>query len=118
MEFLETYVRAKSWVSVTFAEIGAVPPPGFAYLGHSLRSGGSSAAEAIRVPRYRGNWLGGWSQAGRTREVHYLDPSILPTPAAYALFGWLLAGEYTLDQPSWVVRRGATTCDEPGEAYA
>ena len=106
----------EGWVTVVFDEIGAVPPPGFVYLGHSLRSGGSSAAEAIRVPRYRGNWLGGWSQSGRTREVHYLDPSILPTEAAYALFGWLLAGEYSLDQPMWVARRGAAQCDEPGEA--
>ena len=72
-----------------------------AYLGHSLRSGGSSAAEAIGVPRFRGNWLGGWSQHSTTREVHYLDPSILPTPAAHALFGWLLAGAYTCDHPHW-----------------
>ena len=28
----------------------------------------------------------------------------------------LLAGEYGLDQPVWVARRGATPCDEPGEA--
>ena len=28
-----------------------------------------SAAEAIGVPRYRGNWLGGWAQSGRTREL-------------------------------------------------
>ena len=41
----------EAWVSVTFDEVGAVAPPGFVYLGHSLRSGGSSAAEAIRVPR-------------------------------------------------------------------
>ena len=79
-------------------------PPGFAYLGHSLRSGGSSAAEAISVPRYRGNWLGGWAASSRTREVHYMDPSVLPTPAAFALFGWLRAGAYAAEAPVWEPR--------------
>ena len=76
-------------VAHTLAAHGVRAPEGFAYLGHSLRSGGSSAAEAIGVSRYLGNWLGGWSQTGRTRELHYLDPSIGPTPGAYALLGWL-----------------------------
>jgi len=106
----------EAWVSVTLDEIGAVAPPGFAYLGHSLRSGGSSAAEAIKVPFFRGNWLGGWSQSGNTRQLHYLDPSVLPTAAAHALFGWLLAGEYILDLPVWTAQRGATASDEPGES--
>ena len=65
----------------------------------SLRSGGSSAAEAIGVQRFRGNWLGGWSPSSRVREVHYLDPSVLPTPAAYSMFGWLRAGVYSADAP-------------------
>ena len=91
----------EGWVASVLRSEGIRAPPGFAYLGHSLRSGGSSAAEAIGVPRFRGNWLGGWSQHSTTREVHYLDPSILPTPAAHALFGWLLAGAYTCDHPHW-----------------
>ena len=86
-----------AWVSVVLDELGMSAPAGFAYLGHSLRSGGSSAAEAIGVPRFRRNWLGGWSQSGRTRELHYLDPSILPTPAAYALLGWLLDSHYVAE---------------------
>jgi len=106
----------EAWVATTLDELGIRAPAGFAYLGHSLRSGGSSAAEAIRVPRFRGNWLGGWSQAGRTRELHYLDPSILPTDAAYALLGWLLAGEYELGSQSWEARRGVQASDEPGES--
>ena len=74
-------------------------PAGFAYLGHSLRSGGSSAAEAIGVSRFRGNWLGGWSQTGRTRELHYIDPSIGVSEGAYALMGWLLCGSFEAEQP-------------------
>ena len=89
-----------SWLSTVLDEQDIQAPSGFAYLGHSLRSGGSSAAEAIGVPRFRGTWLGGWSQTGRTREVHYLDPSVLPTPAAYALYGWLLGATITQLRPS------------------
>ena len=88
------------------------------YLGHSLRSGGSSAAEAIGVPRFRGNWLGGWSPSSRVREVHYLDPSVLPTPAAYALFGWLRAGVYSADAPVWVRAPGVTPRIDVGEPPA
>ena len=103
------------WDPLGLADLGTEAPAGFAFLGHSLRSGGSSAAEAIAVPRYRGTWLGGWSQSGRTRELHYLDPSVLPTDAAHALFGWLRAGAYACEQPSWVARRGAVATEEPGE---
>ena len=46
------------------------------------------------MPRFRGNWLGGWSQSGKTRELHYMDPSVLPSRAAYGLLGWLLDGTY------------------------
>ncbi|KAL1530324.1 hypothetical protein AB1Y20_001233 [Prymnesium parvum] len=82
------------WLSRTLTEVGIAAPPGFAYLGHSLRSGASSTAEAIGVSRYRGNWLGGWAQTGNTREAHYMDPSFQPTPAAFAWFGWLLSGDF------------------------
>ena len=69
-------------------------PSEFVYLGHSLRIVCLSSAEAIGVSRYRGNWFGGWSQAARTRELHYIDPSVAPTPAAYALLGWQLVGDF------------------------
>ena len=104
-----------SWVATALAECDIAAPPGFAYLGHSLRSGGSSAAEAIGVPRVRGNWIGGWSLASDTREKHYIDPSILPTPEAFALFGWLLVGSYHADHAVWTRMRGAVADDSPGE---
>ena len=85
------------------------------YLGHSLRIAGSSCAEAIGVSRYRGNWFGGWSQEARTRELHYIDPSVAPTPAAYALLGWQLAGDYAVGAPVIVEARGAPDTDSPGE---
>ena len=108
--------RAMSaWLADVLAEERVAAPEGFAYLGHTIRVGGSSAAEAIRVPRFRGNWLGGWSQNGRTRELHYMDPSVLPSPEAYELLGWLLDGSYQALPPSWERRRGAADTAEPGE---
>jgi len=104
-----------TWLAKTLQDLDVRAPPGFAYLGHSLRSGASSAAEAIRVSKYKGNWLGGWSQTGRTRELHYIDPSFQPTPASYAFFGWLLEGQYRAEHPEWQPRRGAADDDEPGE---
>ena len=104
-----------AWLGETLSEEGVAAPPGFAYLGHSLRSGGSSAAEAILVPRFRGNWLGGWAQTGKTRELHYIDPSILPTPSAYALLGWLLHGEYTAEPTIAERAPGARTLRDVGE---
>jgi len=83
------------WVAATtLADVGAAAPPGFAYLGHSLRSGASSAAEAIKIPRARGDWLGGWAPGGNTRERHYIDPTVGPSPAAFRLLGWLLDSHY------------------------
>ena len=104
-----------SWVRMELDSLGISAPPGFAYQGHSLRSGGSSAAEAIGVSRFRGNWLGGWSQSGSTRERHYIDPSITPSPGAYALLGWLLDGDYS-SGPTERVRVPATRARaDPGE---
>ena len=85
------------WVAKTLRKYGVTAPPGFAYLGHSLRAGASSAAEAIKVPRARGDWLGGWAPGTSTREKHYIDPTVGATPAAYALFGWLLDHAYSVD---------------------
>ena len=85
-----------AWVSSTLASVDIAAPPGFAYLGHSLRSGASSAAEAIKVPRARGDWLGGWAPGSFTRDKHYIDPTVEPSPAAYRLLGWLLDSEYVV----------------------
>ena len=103
------------WVETIFTRYSIRAPSEFVYLGHSLRIGGSSSAEAIGVSRYRGNWFGGWSQAARTRELHYIDPSVAPTPAAYALLGWQLVGDYSVGAPVIVEARGAQDTDSPGE---
>lgn len=74
-------------------------PEGFVYLGHSIRSGAGSACSAIDVRRFILCFMAGWAPGGDTLERHYLDPSITPTLAAYAFFGWLLRGAYQMEQP-------------------
>mmetsp|Transcript_19772 Transcript_19772/g.49359 ORF Transcript_19772/g.49359 Transcript_19772/m.49359 type:complete len:269 (-) Transcript_19772:235-1041(-) len=104
-----------SWLHTQLSMVGVRAPPGFSYLGHSIRSGASSAAEAIGVSRFLGNWIGGWSQAGRTRELHYLDPSVRPCPAAFGFFGWMLENCFEALPPTWEYRRTARTQEDPGE---
>mmetsp|Transcript_44414 Transcript_44414/g.101821 ORF Transcript_44414/g.101821 Transcript_44414/m.101821 type:complete len:765 (-) Transcript_44414:36-2330(-) len=104
-----------SWLHTQLRMVDVRAPPGFSYLGHSIRSGASSAAEAIGVSRFLGNWMGGWSQTGRTRELHYMDPSVRPCPAAFGFFGWMLDGRFEALPPTWEYRVGARPNDEPGE---
>ena len=70
------------------------------------------------MPRFRGNWLGGWSQRGRTRELYYIDPSVLPSEGAFALFGWLLAGAYRVEPAEWQRAPRARATEDPGEEAA
>ena len=44
-----------------------------------------------------------------------MDPSVLPTPAAFALFGWLRAGAYAAEAPVWERMLGAKPRDDVGE---
>ena len=55
------------------------------------------------------------SQSGSTRERHYIDPSITPSPGAYALLGWLLDGDYTAGSAERVTVAGARARADPGE---
>ena len=85
------------WLAAALARTGAEAPQGFAYLGHSLRAGAVSAMAAIGVPRHLYVWLGGWSPSSRTVDKHYIDPTVLPTPACYQLWGWALTRQSCAD---------------------
>ena len=53
---------------------------------------------AIGVARHIYVWLGGWARGSSTVEKHYIDPTVLPSPAAYAFFGWALSRQYQADR--------------------
>ena len=43
---------------------------------------------AIGVARHIYIWVGGWAAGSTTVDKHYIDPTVLPSPAAYALYSW------------------------------
>jgi hypothetical protein len=83
-----------AWLQSALQRCGISAPAGFAYQGHSIRSGGASAMAAIGVERHLFIWLGGWARGSTTVDRHYLDPTVLPSPAAFALYGWALSRQY------------------------
>jgi hypothetical protein len=107
----------EAWVARLLRDGGIRAPPGFAYLGHSIRSGAASACSAIDVRRHILCWMGGWAPGSATLEHHYLDPSVTPSPAAYAFYGWLLRGEYEMGMPAWVDAARARVVDDVGEYF-
>ena len=52
---------------------------------------------AIGVDRHIYIWIGGWARGSDVVDRHYIDPTVLPTPAAYALWGWALTRQYSAD---------------------
>jgi len=92
-----TTATMSCWLASALLRCGIKAPPGFAYLGHSIRSGAASAMAAISVPRHLYIWLGGWAPGSSTVDKHYIDPTILPTPAAYAFFGWALSRQFSAE---------------------
>lgn len=104
----------EGWVSAALARVQVRAPPGFAYLGHSIRSMGASVSAAIKVERHIWMWMGGWAPGSSTPDVHYLDPTVLPSPAGYALYGWMLLQAYTTGEllATPALRLPDPLCDE------
>ena len=65
---------------------------------------------AIGVPRHIYIWLGGWARGSGVVDRCYIDPTFLPSPAAYALFGWALMRHFSAEAGT-VVR--TTTLPDP-----
>ena len=84
----------ESWFRAVMHRLDISAPDGFVYLAHSIRSGAASAESAIGVPRPIYVWMGGWRRSSPVVERHYVDPTVLPSPAAYRLFGWMLSRQY------------------------
>ena len=86
-DFPSTQVDA--WLKVVLDHLGARPPTGETWSGHSLRIGAASAADALGVTLRRICHLGGWTS--QSRAVHdYIDPTCPATDAGRRYFGWLL----------------------------
>ena len=62
----------EGWLDEELRAAGVQAPQGFAYQGHSLRSGGTSAMAAIGVERHIYIWLGGWVRGSDVVDRLYL----------------------------------------------
>lgn len=47
-------------------------------------------------------WVGGWARGSDVPERLYIDPTFMPTPACYMLWGWLLVHAFSVDAGVWV----------------
>ena len=84
------------WLATALQRSGISAPAGFAYLGHSLRSGGVSTMACMGISRPVYVWVGGWARGSSVVDRDYLDPTMLPSPDAYSIFGWLLEREFAV----------------------
>ena len=57
----------------------------------------ASAMAAIGVPRHVYIFVGGWARGSSVVDKHYIDPTFRPSPAAHALYGWLLVSAFSAD---------------------
>ena len=93
-EVRPTTASMERWLDRALRRCGVSAPAGFAYQGHSLRSLGASAMAAIGVERHIYIWLGGWARGSSVVDRCYIDPTFMPSPAAYALYGWALSRQF------------------------
>ena len=90
----------EGWFESVLADLDIRAPPGFAYQGHSIRSMGASCMSAIGVDRVIIHFLGGWQRGSATMERDYIDPTVMPSPAAFMLYGWALDRQYSVGSGS------------------
>ena len=81
--------QVDTWFKLVLDHLGATPPQGETWSGHSLRKGAASAANAIGVSLAKICHVGGWSVKAST--VHdYIDPTCPSSDAGRRYFGWML----------------------------
>ena len=77
-----------TWLSECLAQLGAAPPAGEKWSGHSLRKCAASGAAACGVALHKICYVGGWSIKSKA-VFDYIDPTCPKTPACLRSFGWL-----------------------------
>ena len=75
------------WLAKCATLTGWTAPSGEKWTGHSLRSGGASACQAIDVPLFYIMSFGVWKSMEAVQR--YLSAFILPSDTAWLFFGWL-----------------------------
>ena len=78
-----------AWLQQACTLVHCSPPPGLKWTSHSLRKGAATYMSAVGVPLPTIRFWGGWARDSSV-VLHYIDPTALPSDAAFQLFGWLL----------------------------
>lgn len=77
-----------TWLDECLAHLGARPPAGEKWTGHSLRKAAASGAAACGVALHKICYVGGWSIKSKA-VFDYIDPTCPHSPACLRFFGWL-----------------------------
>ena len=80
------------WLTHCCELVNCSPPKGQVWTGHSLRSGGASACQAIDVPLFYIMHFGLWKSMEAVQR--YLSALVTASDAAYLFFGWLRPKPY------------------------
>ena len=80
------------WLTRCCELVNCSPPKGQVWTGHSLRSGGASACQAIDVPLFYIMHFGLWKSMEAVQR--YLSALVTASDAAYLFFGWLRPKPY------------------------
>lgn len=81
--------QVDTWFKLVLDHVGAAPPHGEVWTGHSLRKGAASASDAAGVTLARICHVGGWSiKSSAVKD--YIDPTCPDSAAGRRYFGWLL----------------------------
>jgi hypothetical protein len=80
------------WLTRCCELVNCAPPRGQKWTGHSLRSGGASASQAIDIPLFYIMSFGLWKSFDAVRR--YLCWLVTASDAAYLFFGWLRPKPY------------------------
>ena len=80
------------WLTQCCSLVNCSPPKGQSWTGHSLRSGGASACQAIDIPLFYIMHFGIWRSMEAVQR--YLSALVTASDAAYLFFGWLRPKPY------------------------
>jgi hypothetical protein len=75
-----------TWLQRVLRAVHEQPPEGFAWTSHSLRKGAATEAYNIGTPMQKIKFFGGWARESDV-VLDYIDPTVLPSPGAWQLFG-------------------------------
>eukprot|EP00873_Tetraselmis_striata_P017697 jgi/Tetstr1/437961/TSEL_026591.t1 len=78
-----------SWLQLVLTAVQEAPPARFAWTSHSLRKGATTTAYVIGVTMQKILYFGSWAMESNV-VLDYIDPTVLPCPTEWHLFGWMI----------------------------